>query len=287
MTGWVSLTFDDALDEHLDHALPALNDAGLRGTFYTHLSSLGFLNRQSEWRQAAADGHELGNHTVFHPADLRKNWVRPGNAIDYYSVDRMKLELEFANASLSSLDGRVERTFAYPCCNSFVGTRGWVRRTIERAGFERTRVAGWIDRWNLDLGSTLQSYEATVEELFIAGRGGGLVLGQQVPQTATWRRSKLPSAAVVSWTIDELRAHVTNAVDAGTWAILQFHGIGGGHWMDCRLSVFCEFVSWLMREYASQVITVLDGARRLWGQDATIHRDNEKCSPVPISRNER
>ncbi len=264
MSGWISLTFDDALHEHLDHVVPALNRVALKGTFYTHLSSPAFVGRQQNWRQAAAEGHELGNHTVFHPAAASKRWVRPGNAIERYSLDRMRLELEFANATLSALDGRIERTFAYPCSNSFVGRTGWVRRAVEAAGWGQTRLAGWVDHWNLDWGSTRQSYEPIIGELFAAGRGGGLSFGQQVPPTSTWRRSRMPSVAVENWSLHDLQQHVNRAITSNTWAILQFHGVGGGHQMDCPLSIFMEFVTWLKSEYAERVITVLEGSRRLW-----------------------
>ena len=267
-TGWVSLSFDDGLDQHLDHAVPLLTAAGLAGTFYVPLSAQGFITRNTDWRRAANEGHELGNHTVFHPADARKDWVRPGNAIDWYTLDRMRLELEFASQVLQTLDGLSERTFAYPCCNSFVGSRGWVRRLVEAVGFGRTRLAGWVDQWRLDLGSTLRSYEPVAGDLFVAARGGGLVRGQSVPPTATWRRTQLPSVAVDNWSLPDLQRHVTASVKSGTWAILQFHGVGGGHRLNCHLAVFLEFVAWLQSEHAGQVITVLEGARRLWGNDA-------------------
>lgn len=268
-TGWISLSFDDALNQHLDHAVPLLNEAGLAGTFYVPLSAPGFIGRSAEWQRASLDGHELGNHTVFHPADARKDWVRPGNAIDWYSLDRMKMELEFASQYLQALDGLSERTFAYPCGNSFVGSRGWVRRLVEAAGWGRTRLAGWVDQWRLDLGSTLRSYEPVAGDLFVAARGGGLVRGQHVPPIASWRRSQLPSVAVDNWSLTELQSHVTASVTSETWAILQFHGVGGGHRLNCPLTIFQELVAWLQAEYAGQVITVIEGARRIWGNAAT------------------
>ncbi len=269
--GWISLSFDDALDQHLDHAVPLLTAAGLVGTFYVPLFSTAFITRNADWRRASHEGHELGNHTVFHPADARKDWVRPGNAIDWYSLDRMRLELEFASQVLQTLDGQSERTFAYPCCNSFIGSRGWVRRLVEAAGYGRTRLAGWVDQWQLDLGSTLRSYEPLAGDLFAAARGGGLVRGQCVPPTASWRRTQLPSVAVDNWSLADLQSHVASAVESGTWAILQFHGIGGGHRLNCPLAVFQEFVAWLHAECAGQVITVLEGARRLWGNATASH----------------
>ncbi len=263
-TGWISLSFDDALDQHLDTAIPVMNACGLLGTFYAHLSAPGFLRRTDDWRAAADAGHELGNHTVFHPALGSKKWVRAGNAIDYYSLDRMRLELELANEWLMTIDGQAERTFAYPCSNSFVGHVGWTHRALEMLRLNRTRLASWVDRFHLDIAATRQSYETVVGELFVAGRGGGLIQGDAVPPVTAWSRTRLPSVAVENWTLNELQTHVTKALTRGTWAILQFHGVGGGHHMDCSVNVFKDFVMWLYQEHAQRMVTVLEGARRLW-----------------------
>ncbi|MGB1892738.1 MAG: polysaccharide deacetylase family protein, partial [Candidatus Latescibacterota bacterium] len=63
--GAVSLTYDDALPVHYEHVAPLLEEHGLRATFYTNVLSLG-ANPEA-WRQVAAQGHELGNHSIFHP----------------------------------------------------------------------------------------------------------------------------------------------------------------------------------------------------------------------------
>ena len=62
----VALTYDDGVDAHLDHAMPDLEAAGLRGTFYVPGNSASLRKRMEEWRAAARRGHELGNHTLFH-----------------------------------------------------------------------------------------------------------------------------------------------------------------------------------------------------------------------------
>jgi sialate O-acetylesterase len=263
-SGWLSLTFDDALPEHLDNALSALDAAGLCGTFYVPLSAPAWIHRREEWQAAAARGHELGNHTIFHPADARKDWVRPGNAIDHYSLDRMRLELEVANQQLQAVDGRTERTFAYPCSNSCVGHQGWVRRSLWRMRLDRTRIAGWVDRYGLDFGTTRDSYQPIVAELFAAGRGGGLQPDDPVPSTSRFSRTSLPSVSVEDWSFPQLREYVTRGVAAGTWVILQFHGIGGGHHQNLDREVFREFVAWLGTVHHERVLTVVTGAKRLW-----------------------
>src|SRR5205807_2373822 len=65
----VVLTYDDAINADLDNVLPALDSLGLKGTFYLIGSSPVVAARMQEWRQAALHGHELGNHSLFHPCD--------------------------------------------------------------------------------------------------------------------------------------------------------------------------------------------------------------------------
>src|SRR5689334_12514889 len=62
----VVLTYDDALNTHLDHVIPLLDSFGLKGTFYLTAYAPA-CKRIDDWRKAAAEGHELGNHTLFHP----------------------------------------------------------------------------------------------------------------------------------------------------------------------------------------------------------------------------
>jgi hypothetical protein len=84
------------------------------------------------------------------------------------------------------------------------------------------------------------------------------------PPLTAMDRAWLPSAAVEGSTLAELIGFVERAMGAQTWAILQFHGIGGGHRMDCNLSVFRDFIAWLAEHHAEQTVTVLTGAREVW-----------------------
>src|SRR6185503_18288123 len=63
----VSLTYDDSLSSQLKNAVPALDKAGLHGTFY--LSGAPYKDAASRalWEPAARAGHELGSHSVVHP----------------------------------------------------------------------------------------------------------------------------------------------------------------------------------------------------------------------------
>ena len=263
-TTMISLTFDDALDEHLDHAIPILDSHGFLGTFYTHLAAPAFGRRLDEWRAVANRGHELGNHTVLHPADSRKPWVTEGKALDYYTLDRMRLELESASQLLEGLDGRSERTFAFPCSNPILGRRGLIKSLLYRFGFESTRLPGIVDRWRVDVGSTQASYAPLLPDRFVAARGGGLTLDRLPGPLGQFDRYCLPSAAVESWSFEQLTDYTHRGLQSGGWVILQFHGITGGHRMDCGRREFDEFVTWLADEYSGIVVTMIDYVRRIW-----------------------
>ena len=114
----VSLAYDDALDSQLDHAIPALDRYGLKGSFYLQLSNPSVSKRLAEWRAAAANGHELGNHTLFHQCSHSKpdrSWVQPHRDLDTTSVAQVQDQAIVANTMLYAIDGKRERTFTAPC----------------------------------------------------------------------------------------------------------------------------------------------------------------------------
>ena len=61
----IVLTYDDALASQLDVAVPQLDAARLKGTFF--LSGRLTATAMNRWRRAQRRGHELGNHSVNHP----------------------------------------------------------------------------------------------------------------------------------------------------------------------------------------------------------------------------
>ena len=81
----VSLAYDDALDSQLDQAIPALDRYQLKGSFYLQLSNQAVDKRMADWRSAARNGHELGNHSLFHQCSLKApghEWVQPHRDLD-------------------------------------------------------------------------------------------------------------------------------------------------------------------------------------------------------------
>lgn len=119
----VVLTYDDAINQHLDNAIPALDSLGLKATFYLTAFSTSIQTRMNDWRKLALNGHELGNHTLYHPCigGKGREWVKPDYDLNNYSVQRMVDETRMTNVFLQALDGKTKRTFAFTCGDTKIG----------------------------------------------------------------------------------------------------------------------------------------------------------------------
>jgi peptidoglycan-N-acetylglucosamine deacetylase len=258
----ISLTFDDGLDVHLDTALPLLEKYNLKGTFYVPLCSPSLGRRGDEWRKLAALGHELGNHSIFHPSVMSKDWVREGNAIENYTLDRMRMELEVANTLLTALDGKTERSFAFPCSNPILGRPGWGKRTLAALELDRTRLSGWVNKWNLDIASREENYTSVVQDLFYAARCGGIEASHlpAIPENRYGVRGVEGDGCAT----EEIFTVVDTAVERGAWAVFVFHGIGGGHHLSCSVEAFKKLLSRLAGDDRVSVKTFLAAAKDIW-----------------------
>lgn len=178
----IAITYDDALDTQLDVAVPALNAAGLRATFYVPLDRYSWNNRIEDWKRVVQSGHELGNKSIHHPcsaAKLNRNWVKAENDLDKYSIEQIEIELDRANEILSAVDGKTIRSFAFPCGESRT-SEGSYYNAIKplfigaRAVYDIPFQAG--DRYNIPtFGKTNASaaeYIAYIETVMVKGEAG-------------------------------------------------------------------------------------------------------------------
>ncbi|MDH5241505.1 MAG: TSUP family transporter [Gammaproteobacteria bacterium] len=125
----VSLSYDDALDSQLDHAIPALNKYSINASFYLTLAHPSVYSRLPAWRAAAAAGHELGNHTIYHGCSAGKpgrEWVAPHLDLDKRTVADVVAEVTMANTMLHAIDGRESRTYTPPCSDEMVGGENYL-----------------------------------------------------------------------------------------------------------------------------------------------------------------
>jgi hypothetical protein len=120
----VSLSYDDALNSQLDNVIPELDKYNLKASFYIVPNAPTFNDRIDEWRALAENGHELGNHSVYHPCRgslPNRDWVQARHDLDSYSISQIIEELTIANTFLKAIDGKSERTYTIPCGDLLVG----------------------------------------------------------------------------------------------------------------------------------------------------------------------
>lgn len=197
-TAAVCLTYDDGLDCHLDVAEVDLDKFGFKGSFYCTGYSASLRTRMQDWRALVEGGHELGNHSLFHPCQKVKDgrdtfaWVKHEYDLAYYSKEQIRNELTVASTLLQGVDGQTDRTYAYTCSDYEVGD---------------------------------SSYVPIVKELFLGARGDGPIPTSMLNVDL----HKLPSWGVDSPTGQELINYVKEAEQNGTMAIFMFHSVGGGY----------------------------------------------------------
>lgn len=117
-TAAVSLSYDDALSSQLENAIPALDKYGFKASFYLTLSNPSLTKNLEQWRQVAVNGHELGNHTLYHPcskSSAGRDWVMPYHNLDSQKITQIHQEVLLANTFLHAIDNKNSRTFTPPC----------------------------------------------------------------------------------------------------------------------------------------------------------------------------
>jgi len=113
--GLAALSFDDGMENNCRTLLPILEDRGIPATVYVVSGLIGRPNpwmkdpdarmmNETELRELAAAGLEIGAHTVTHP-DLSE-----------MSFDDCLAEMVTSREALERIAGVPVRTFAYPFC---------------------------------------------------------------------------------------------------------------------------------------------------------------------------
>jgi len=143
----ISLTFDDARFSQIDNGLPLLDEYGAKATFYVLIQPL--EERLDAWKKAAANGHEIGNHTMTHPCSGNFPFARE-RALENYTLDKMRNELEESNNIIERLLGVRPVSFAYPCGQKFVGRGRNLKSYVPLIAEEFLAGRGWMDEWSND-----------------------------------------------------------------------------------------------------------------------------------------
>jgi len=206
----VVLTYDDAIDQHLDNAIPVLDSLGLKATFYVTAFSASMQARLNDWKKLASNGHELGNHTLFHPCigGAGREWVSKQNDLRNFSVKRMENEVRMTNLFLQALDGKTKRTFAFTCGDMKIDDSLFIN------GMKNDFVAARAVRNEMHKINEIDLYNVDCY----------MVNGETGEQMIEWAKK---------------------AVETNSLLVILFHGVDGGNALNVSVPAHREFLQYL------------------------------------------
>lgn len=215
-SGAVSLSYDDAVPVHHQRIAPLLERHGLRATFYLSMRD---MTEPQAWKAVAARGHELGNHSLFHPCrrEAGYDWLAAHYDLKEYSADRFRDELAVANRYLDLLDGGRPRTYGNNCTNLTIGK-----------------------------GASEQPMDPILAGLFVAARGA---ITNRPVNPAGAQFTRLGHYSGDGRTFEQLRSEIQASAAKGGWIIYMIHGVGKGtHALFIEDGEHRKLIEWLDRE---------------------------------------
>jgi peptidoglycan/xylan/chitin deacetylase (PgdA/CDA1 family) len=186
--GAVSLTYDDGLDSQLTYALPQLEAAGFKATFF--LVQENMQARLADWRRVAGLGNEIGDHTETHPCNLE------GFSAGRFEDTEIRPMERFLNANFGASGPRV---YAYPC--------------------------GYIGLGHGPADARYRRYAKLLDGTFEAAR---TVSGPPMDPRSAWADRMHLTGYEPTYDVDDPRrayAYLDAAMRHGLWAILIFHDV--------------------------------------------------------------
>ena len=239
----VVLTYDDAYNQHLDNAIPVLDSLRLKATFYITAFSTSMQTRMNEWKKLAVKGHELGNHTLFHPCVGGPNatWLKPEYDLRTYTVQRMVDETRMTNVFLQALDGKTKRTFAFTCGDMKIGDSSFINAMKDdfvaaRAVRSQMHKINEIDLYNVDC---------------------YMVNGETGAQLIEWAKK---------------------AMETNSLLVILFHGVDGGNSLNVSLSAHSQFLHFLKQNekniWIAPMITVAEYIKKWQKNNKTAKTNN-------------
>ncbi|MEZ2391338.1 fibronectin type III domain-containing protein [bacterium RCC_150] len=225
----ISLTFDDGNDDQLA-AEQVLKSHGLVGTFFittSWIDSPSWLTR-ANLNTIAADGNEIGGHTVTHP--------------DLTTLSTSAATAEVCNGRTTLASWGFNATdFAYP----FAAENSSVEQIVKNCGFASARNLG-------DIRSPASC--------------SGCPFAETLPPANPYNTAA-PDEVDSTWTLQNLEDLVTNAEPGGGWVQFTFHhiAVGTDPTLTISPSLFSTFITWLAGRTANGTTSVQTVAQALAG----------------------
>lgn len=205
----ISITFDDARLSQVEGGTALLDEYNVKATFFVVPSAV--EKRLEGWKKATASGHEIGNHSLNHPCTGNFLWSRK-NALEDYSLDKMRGELQEANQSIQRLLGVTPQVFAYPCGQTFVGR-----------------------------GTETKSYVPVIAGMFTLGRGW---LDESPNDPAFCDMAQLTGMEMDGKNFEEILPLIENAKKNNQWLVLAGHEMGESGAQTTRLTMLRKLLQY-------------------------------------------
>ncbi|MBO7418405.1 MAG: polysaccharide deacetylase family protein [Bacteroidaceae bacterium] len=209
----IMLTYDDGLQSQLQNVVPALNEHGFKGTFFL----MGYYLEAKDlpqWREVSELGHELGNHSIYHPCNEAQADTLSGHcrALNCYTVEEMLNEIKIMNTFLSAIDGKSQHSYAYPCGQYKAGGQDYGTPMIEQGICNFARMTD-------------------TEEV--------------ISSPAQLMPNNVPAfTALPGYKAEQLIAYINKVVASGGAGVILFHGIGGD-WISVDVEEHQKMVDYL------------------------------------------
>ena len=227
----VSFSFDDACFSQADTALPLLDSLGVKASFYISIWSS--KQRMTKWQEAIRQGHEIGNHTFYHPCT--GSFGRSMDlTLEAYRLRHMRKDIKRANDSIENLYGISTKTFAYPCGQKFVGA-----------------------------GRQTRSYVPLIAKQFLAGRSYHDE-GANDPQRCDL--AQLLGITMDDKTMEDLQTKLDLAIEQRQWLILVGHHVGTKAPLTTDVEMLSSLIQWLQTRGDIWIAPVHEIASYLEGQ---------------------
>ena len=206
----VVITYDDALDQHLNNAIPVLDSLGLKATFYLTAFSNSMQTRLNDWKNLATKGHELGNHTLYHPCigGKGREWVKPEYDMNNYTVQRMIDETRMTNLFLHALDGKTKRTFAFTCGDMKIGDSSFIN---------------------------------AMKNDFVAARA----VRNEMHKITEVELYNVDCYMVNNHSFEQMKEWVDKAIQTNSLLVILFHGVGGGNALNVSLPAHRDILKYI------------------------------------------
>ena len=189
----LTLSFDDARLSTIDKGIPMLDKYNVKGTFYVSINTM--VQRVEGWKKAVSNGHEIGNHSIYHPCTGNYLFSR-NSALEDYTPASMYAELDSANKVIKEMLGVVPVSFAYPCGQKFIGR-----------------------------GITTQSYIPLIAAMFETGRG---YTDERPNDPAYCDFAQLTGMGLDTKSFDDVKKLIDYSAKNGLWLILAGHQVEDG-----------------------------------------------------------